>query len=102
MRSDTERSACTAPNCRLSPSASSTACPPAASPMQLLPFIRRFGAAGFRACLLAERNVQPALACNQQRLDLRRAVADGADPVIPEIARDRTVIHKAPAAVHLD
>src|SRR5665647_2403205 len=49
-----------------------------------------------------EGHVEPALAGDQQLLDLRTAVADRADPVVAVIARHRAVIHEAPAAVNLD
>src|SRR5436305_1826888 len=49
-----------------------------------------------------EGDFETALARDQQFLDLRRAVADGADAVVAVVTRHRAVIHEAPAAMHLD
>src|SRR5271156_6003643 len=49
-----------------------------------------------------ERDIETAFAGNQQLLDLRAAVADGANPVVAVVARRRAFIHEAKAAMNLD
>ena len=51
---------------------------------------------------LAEGDVKTAFACDQELLDLRTAIADGANPIIPVVARHRAFIHVAKSAVNLD